>query len=61
MSHRILVSLGKRLANVGSRDVELLGLLVGVYCALGVDCTPADLIGVVCVALCVAVVEGNTH
>jgi hypothetical protein len=61
MSHRLLVFLGNKLANVGSRDVELLGLLVGVCCALGVDCAPVDLTGVVCVVICVAVVEGTVH
>jgi len=37
MSCIILVFLGKKLANFGSRDVEILGLLTGVFCALSVD------------------------
>ena len=61
MLHIILLFLGNKIANVGFGDVELLGLLVGVCCALGVDCTPVGLTGVVCVALYVTVVEGTAH
>jgi hypothetical protein len=53
MSCKILVFLGNILDNVGSRDVELLELLVGVFCALGVEFSPANLTGVVYVAICV--------
>jgi hypothetical protein len=61
MSCRLLVFLGNILANVGSRNVELLGQLVGVCCALGVDYTPTNLTGVVCAWICVIVpkVEGT--
>jgi hypothetical protein len=51
MSHRLLVFLGNKLANVGSGDVEVLRLLAGVCCTLGVDYTPADLTRVVCVGI----------
>jgi hypothetical protein len=63
MLHKLLIFLGKNLANVGSRDVELLGLLVGVYCALGVVCAPADLTRVDCAGICVTILgaEGTTH
>jgi hypothetical protein len=55
MSRRLLVFLGNRLAKVGSGDVELLGLLVDVCCALSVDCAPVVLTGVLCIVICVAV------
>ena len=60
MSHRLLVFLGNKLAKVGSGDVELLGLLVGVCCALVVDYTPVVLTRLFCMIICVAVpyVEG---
>jgi len=63
MSHRLLVFHGNILAKVGSGDVELLGLLAGVCCALGVHCTPIILTGVLCVVICVAVpdVDGTMH
>jgi hypothetical protein len=57
------VFLGNKLANVGSGDVELLGLLAGVCFTLGVDYAPDDLTGVVCVVLCVIIlgVEVTMH
>jgi hypothetical protein len=63
MSRRVLVFLGKKLANVGSGDVELLGLLAGICCALGVDYAPVILTGVLCDMICIRVpgVEGTTH
>jgi hypothetical protein len=57
MSCRLIVFLGNRLSNVGSRDVELLELLVGVFCSLGVDRAPTNLTGVVCAMICVAVLK----
>jgi hypothetical protein len=63
MSHRLLVFLGNRLAKVGSGDVELLGMLVDDCCALGVDYAPAILTRVLCVVICVAVldIEGTAY
>ena len=59
MSHKLLVFLGNKIYNVRYGDVELLGLLVGVCCTLGLDCTPVDLTGVVCVT--VPGVERTAH
>jgi hypothetical protein len=63
MPHIILVFLSNKLANVGSRYVELLRLLASFCCGLGVDCTHDVLIGVLYVVICVTmlVVEGKTH
>jgi len=63
MSHKLVVVLGNKLSNVGSGDVELLGLLAGVFYALGVDCAPDDLTRVVCAGICIAVpvVEVTVH
>jgi hypothetical protein len=61
MSHILLVFLGNKLANVGSGYVELLGLFVGVCCALGVDYAPVDITGVFFIVICITVrgVEGT--
>ena len=58
-----LVFLGNIFAKFGSGDVELLKLLVGVCCVLGVDCAPVVLSGVLCVVICIVVLgeEGNSH
>jgi hypothetical protein len=63
MSLRLLVFLGNILSKFGSGDVELLGLLADVYCALGVDYAPDVLIGLFCVVICSIVigVEGTVH
>ena len=50
-----VVFLGNRLAKVGSGDVELLGLLTGVCCALGVDYALVVLTRVLCTVICVTV------
>ena len=55
MSRILLVFLGNILANVGSGDVELLELSVGVFCVLGVDCAPVVLTGVLFVLIYVSV------
>jgi len=55
MSHIFLVFLGNIFAKFGYGDVELLGLLVDVCCALGVNCAPAILIGVFFTVICVIV------
>ena len=59
----LLFFLGNRLANVQSKEVELLGLLASVCCTLGVDSAPVVLNGVLCTMICVTVlgVEGTTH
>jgi len=56
MSHILLIFLGNKLANVGSRDVEVFRPLVGVCCALGVDFALAILTGVFCAVICIVVV-----
>jgi hypothetical protein len=63
MLHIILVFIGNILAKFGSGDVELLGLIVGVCCALGVDCGAVVFTGVLCIVICVTVlgVEGTVH
>ena len=63
MPCRLLVFLGNRLAKVGSGDVELLGLLVGICYNLGVDCTPTVLTVVFCMVICVVMpgVDGPAH
>jgi hypothetical protein len=61
MSRILIFFIGNRLANVGSEDVELLGLLDGVCCTLVVECTLVDLTGVVCVGFYIAIVEVTVH
>jgi hypothetical protein len=55
MPHIFLVFLGNIFAKFGSRDVELLGLLADVCCALGVDYAPVVLTGVFFTVICVIV------
>jgi len=43
------------LAKFGSEDVELLKLLVGVCCTLGVDCAHVVLTGVLYIVICIIV------
>jgi hypothetical protein len=63
MSRIILVFLSNKIANVGSRYVELLRLLTSFCYTLGVDYTHDVLTGVLCVVICVTVpgVEGTSH
>jgi hypothetical protein len=61
MSHRLLVFLDNKLVNVGSGDVELIGLFFRVCCTLGVDYACVILTKVFFTVICVAFVEGTMH
>jgi len=63
MSHKLLVFLGNRLANVGSGDVEVLRLLVGVCCEIGVDYALVVLTRVFCTVIFISLpgVDEATH